>query len=97
MKLYLKHLILFLSFLWITQGNSQNDSIPTNQIELVNSEYKDFITVNNTIYAISQNSVLVAIDLKEDKHTIIKKDINAIAKNPIMTYYLVVKKVKYSL
>ncbi|EAP88467.1 hypothetical protein [Croceibacter atlanticus] len=80
MKLYLKHLMLFLSFLWITQGNSQNDSIPTNQIELLNSEYKDFVTVNNTIYAISQNSVLVAIDLKEDKHTIIKKDINAIAK-----------------
>ena len=72
--------MLFLSFLWITQGNSQNDSIPTNQIELLNSEYKDFVTVNNTIYAISQNSVLVAIDLKEDKHTIIKKDINAIAK-----------------
>ena len=67
MKLYLKHLILFLSFLWITQGNSQNDSIPTNQIELVNSEYKDFITVNNTIYAISQNCLLYTSPSPRDR------------------------------
>src|SRR5690606_35077004 len=80
MKLYLKYLLLFLSFLWVTQSNSQNYIIPTNQIDLLSSEYNDFVTVKNTIYAISQDSVLVAIDLKKDNYRIIKKNINAIAK-----------------
>lgn len=80
MKLYLKYLLLFFSFLWITHSNSQNYNIPINQIDLLNSEYNDFVTVKNTIYAISQDSVLIAIDLKKDNYRIIKKNINAIAK-----------------
>jgi len=80
MKLYLKYLLLFLSFLGIAQSNSQNDSVSTNQIDLLNSEYKDFVFVKNTIYAISQNNDLVAIDFKKDNYKIIKKNINAIAK-----------------
>lgn len=80
MKLYLKYLLLFFSFLWITHSSSQNYNIPINQIDLLNSEYNDFVTVKNTIYAISQDSVLIAIDLKKDNYRIIKKNINAIAK-----------------
>lgn len=80
MKLYLKYLLLFFSFLWITHSNSQNYNIPINQIDLLNSEYNDFVTVKNTIYAISQDSVLIAIDLKKDNYRIIKKNINVIAK-----------------
>lgn len=76
MKLHLKYLLLFLSFL----GIAQNDNVSTNQINLLNSEYKDFVFVKNTIYAISQNNDLVAIDFKKDKYKIIKKNISAIAK-----------------
>ncbi|ESU22803.1 hypothetical protein FLJC2902T_32500 [Flavobacterium limnosediminis JC2902] len=80
MKLYVIYLFYFFSFSGIAQSNVQNDTIPTNQINLLNSEYKDFVTVKNHIYAISENNNLVAIDLKKESFKLIKNNISAIAK-----------------
>lgn len=80
MKFYLINLFYFFSFLGIAQSNSQNDSIINSQINLLNSEYKDFVFAKNIVYAITEYDDLVAIDLKKDTFKLIEKNISAIAK-----------------
>jgi 3-methyladenine DNA glycosylase AlkC len=75
MKTYLKYLLLFIS-VW---GTAQTN-ITENNISLMNTEYKDFITINNLIYALTQNSEFVSIDLKTNNFKRIKDNITAIAK-----------------
>jgi hypothetical protein len=80
MKLYIILLFGLISFTGIAQSSFQNYSVPNNQINLLNSEYKDFVSVKNNIYAISQNNDLIEIDTKNDKFKLIKSNITAIAK-----------------
>ena len=80
MKFYIKYLFCLFSFLGIAQSNFQNDSVSITQIKLLNSEYKDFVSVKNKLYAISQNNDLIEIDLKKDNFKLIKNNITAIAK-----------------
>ncbi len=80
MKFYIIYLFCFFSFLGIAQSSFQNDSVPNNQIKLLNSEYKDFVSVKNQIYAISQNNDLIEFDIKKDGLKLIKNNITAIAK-----------------
>lgn len=80
MKLYIIYLFCLFSFLGIAQSNFQNDSGSITQIKLLNSEYKDFVSVKNKLYAISQNNDLIEIDLKKDNFKLIKNNITAIAK-----------------
>lgn len=80
MKFYIIYLFCFFSLLGIAQSNSQNDSITNNQVNLLNSEYKDFVSVKKNIYAISKNNDLIVINLKEDSFKLIEKNITAIAK-----------------
>lgn len=80
MKFYIKYLFCLFSFLGIAQSNFQNDSVSITQIKLLNSKYKDFVSVKNILYAISQNNDLIEIDLKKDNFKLIKNNITAIAK-----------------
>lgn len=80
MNFYIKYLFCLFSFLGISQSNFQNDSVSITQIKLLNSKYKDFVSVKNKLYAISQNNDLIEIDLKKDNFKLIKNNITAIAK-----------------
>lgn len=80
MKFYITYILNFFTFLGIAQSDIQIDSVQSNQISLLNSEYKDFVHLQNNIYAISQNNDLVEIDIKKDKFKLIEKNITAIAK-----------------
>ena len=80
MKFYIIYLFCLFSIIGIAQSNFQNDSVSKTQIKLLNSEYKDFVSVKNKLYAISQNNELIEIDLKKDNFKLIKNNITAIAK-----------------
>ena len=80
MKFYIIYLFCLFSFIGIAQSNFQNDSVSKTKIKLLNSEYKDFVSVKNKLYAISQNNDLIEIDLKKDNFKLIKNNITAIAK-----------------
>lgn len=80
MKFYIIYLFCLFSIIGIAQSNFQNDSVSKTQIKLLNSEYKDFVSVKNKLYAISQNNNLIEIDLKKDNFKLIKNNITAIAK-----------------
>ncbi|KIX22446.1 hypothetical protein SY27_00925 [Flavobacterium sp. 316] len=80
MKFYIIYLFCLFSIIGIAQSNFQNDSVSKTQIKLLNSEYKDFVSVKNKLYAISQNNDLIEIDLKKDNFKLIKNNITAIAK-----------------
>lgn len=77
MKFYAIYLFCFFG---IAQGSSQSESIVNNQINLLNLEYKDFVSVKNNIYAISRNNDLIVINLKDDSFKLIEKNISSIAK-----------------
>ena len=79
MKIYTRYLFCFFSLFGIAQSNFQKDTIPTSQINVLNSEYKDYVYANDIIYAISKNDDLVAINLKKDRYKLIKNNIVAIA------------------
>ena len=80
MKFYIICLFCSFSFLVIAQNSFQNDSVPNNQINLLNLEYKDFVSAKDLIYAITENNDLVAIDIKKHNRKLIKNNITAIAK-----------------
>ena len=80
MKFYIIYLFCFFSFIGIAQSNFQKDSVSKTQIKLLNSEYKDFVSLKNKIYAISQNNDLIEFDIKKDGFKLIKNNITAIAK-----------------
>ncbi len=80
MKFYIISLFCFFRFLGIAQSSFQKESITYNQINLLNSEYKDFVSVKNKIYAISQKNDLIVINIKDNSFKLIKNNIAAIAK-----------------
>ena len=80
MKCYIIYLFCFFSFKGIAQSNFENESVSKNHIKLLNSEYKDFVTVKSNIYAISQNNALIEIDIKKGNFKLIRNNITAIAK-----------------
>ncbi len=80
MKKYIILTLLLLISLGNAQGNLSKDSIVLKQINLLNTEYKDFVAVKNLIYAITKNNDFVEIDYLNDKFRIIQNDITSIAK-----------------
>lgn len=80
MKYYIRLLFFFSSFLAISQNNFSKDNIVSTQINLLNTKYKDFVTVKNIIYAITENNDFISIDFKNEKIKIIKNNISSIAK-----------------
>lgn len=80
MKNYISFLFFFFSFLASSQKNFSKDNIVSTQINLLNTEYKDFVTVKNIIYAITENNDFVSIDFINDKFKIIKNNISSIVK-----------------
>ena len=80
MKKYIILTLLLLTSLGNSQSNLSKDSIVSEQINLLNTEYKDFVAVKNLIYAITQNNDFVEIDYLNDKFRIIQNDITSIAK-----------------
>ena len=45
MKFYIIYLFCLFNIIGIAQSNFQNDSVSKTQIKLLNSEYKDFVSV----------------------------------------------------
>lgn len=80
MRNYISFLFFFFSFLANSQNNFSKDNISSTLIDLLNTQYKDFLSVKNIIYAITENNDFVSIDFKSDKFKIIKNNISSIAK-----------------
>lgn len=80
MKNYIKLLLLFCYFLANSQNIFSKDNITSTQINLSNTEYKDFVLLQNRIYALTKNNDFVSIDFKNDKIKTVKNNISSIAK-----------------
>ncbi|UOK42153.1 MULTISPECIES: hypothetical protein [Flavobacterium] len=80
MKFYVKYLFCLLSFLGTAQNKLSEDNPLSIQINLASNDYKDFVSVKNTIYAITNTNDFVKIDFKNDNFKIIKSNITTIAK-----------------
>ena len=80
MKIYIAYFFLFSFFFTNAQNNLLKDSIVSKQINLLNTEYIDFIAVKHLLYAITQNNDFVEIDYTNDKFRIIQNEITSIAK-----------------
>lgn len=80
MKNHISFLLFFFSFLASSQDNFSKYNNTSTQINLLNTEYKDFVSAKNIIYAITVNNDFVTIDFKNNKFKIIKNNISAIVK-----------------
>lgn len=80
MNIYIKYLFCLFSFLGTAQNQFSKDSVPATQISLLNTDYKNFVSVKNIIFALTKNNDLVQIDFKNDNFKIIKSNTTAIAK-----------------
>lgn len=58
---------LFFSIQFFSQSYSSKDSVYVTHFKLLNTHYKDFVTIDNVIYAITQGDSLVVLNLKEGK------------------------------
>jgi hypothetical protein len=76
-KLYL--LLLFSNFVY-SNNIMLNDSVKAEIINTFNTNYKDFIIVKNSVYAITNGDSLISIDLKKKKSNFIFSNIRSIAK-----------------
>lgn len=63
MKLYLKFIFCFV----FISGYAQADSIPTKEIKIFNTNYKEFEVVGNLIYAVTKGDSLIKIDFRAEK------------------------------
>jgi hypothetical protein len=76
-KLYL--LLLFSNFVY-SNNIMFNDSVKAEIINIFNTNYKDFIIIKNSVYAITNGDSLISIDLKKKKSNFIFSNIRSIAK-----------------
>jgi hypothetical protein len=80
-KVHFIFLFLNLNFLLFSQNEEKNDSIPVVQIQITNSNYKDFIVNDKYLYALNSEDILVLIDLETDKRIKTFTRIFALSKN----------------
>ena len=71
---------LFISVFAFSQENKNAGSIPASQIKILNANYKDFIVVNNDIYAVTNGDSLVVFNLETNKVRNVFLGIVAVAK-----------------
>lgn len=77
---------LFFSFFLFSvfsfsQQKEKKDSIPATQIKLLNTNYKDFVIVNKSVYAITKGDSLISINLVNNKILFIQNKIKSIYKS----------------
>ncbi len=72
--------ILFLNICFSYGQSFEKDSIPVIEIKAFSSDYKDFVVVNRTVYAITKGDSLVSFDLKNDKIRYIENNVVALSK-----------------
>jgi hypothetical protein len=71
---------LFVSVFTFSQENKNADSIPASQIKILNANYKDFIVVDENVYAVTSGDSLVVFDLIYDSIKFIKPNVLGIVK-----------------
>ncbi len=81
----MKKTLFFSFFLFsvfsFSQQKEKKDSIPATQIKLLNTNYKDFVIVNKSVYAITKGDSLISINLVNNKILFIQNKIKSISKS----------------
>lgn len=81
----MKKTLFFSFFLFsvfsFSQQKEKKDSIPATQIKLLNTNYKDFVIVNKSVYAITKGDSLISINLVNNKILFIQNKIKSIYKS----------------
>lgn len=67
--------------LLFSQNEEKRDSIRATQIDILKTDYKDFIIIDKIIYAVTKGDSLVSLNPINEKFNIIETDVLAIAKN----------------
>lgn len=80
---------LLFSILSFSQIKKQKDSIPAIQINLSNTNYKDFVVVDKLIYAITRGDSLVVLNLKTSKVNQTIQNVFSVAKTSKNQIYYV--------
>jgi len=72
--------LLFLNICFSFGQDLEKDSIPAIQIKAFNSDYKDFVVIDRTVYAITNGDSLVSFNLNDDKIEFIENNVVAVTK-----------------
>lgn len=67
--------------LLFSQNEEKRDSIHATQIDILKTDYKDFIIIDKIIYAVTKGNSLVSLNPINENFNIIETDILTIAKN----------------
>jgi len=81
MKNIFSILFLFFSVSFFGQNGVEKDSIPTKEIKLFNTNYKEFEIIGNDVYAITKGDSLIRFNITTKEFSFILNKVHSITSN----------------